>query len=123
MPDPKEPFNFATWLEEFAHGTTNKIASDRLTAVVQACEETGRKGSITIKIDVSTTRGLAEIRANVTVKKPEPAMPGQNFYVRADGALVDEDPKQLTLPAPKVIPVREVIHVHHTPQPATDEKG
>lgn len=113
----KEPFSFASWLEEFAHGTTHKIASERMQEIVKACEETGRKGSLTIKIDIGV---VAEVRANVTVKKPERPMPGATYYATTEGELVSEDPRQLSLPAPRVIdpaPVR-MIHVHHNPNPS-----
>lgn len=90
--------DFAQFLKEFAHGSTNQIATERLREVVAACQAIGAKGSITIKVSVDAKQGLAEIKAAISVKKPEPALPGACYYTTEDGALLDEDPRQLKLP-------------------------
>lgn len=107
----REPFNFATWLEELAKGSTNRIASERMAEVVKACQETGRKGSVTIKIDISAANGLAEVRAALSVKKPEPSLPGSSYYVDKGGELRDEDPRQLTLPAAKILDIAPIKNI------------
>jgi hypothetical protein len=99
-------FNFAQWLEEFGHGATNKVASERLAEIVKACELTGQKGQLTIKIAVGAAGGLAELRAAIAFKRPEAPLPGGTYYTTSDGNLVDEDPRQLTLPATKILDVQ-----------------
>lgn len=96
--DEAEEFDFADVIREFAHGSTNKVATERLREVVAACRETGSKGSITLKLSIDVKQGIAEIKAGLSVKKPEPALPGQCFYATDAGDLVDEDPRQLKLP-------------------------
>jgi hypothetical protein len=98
----QEEHDFADIVREFAHGSTNQVATQRLREVVKACRETGAKGSITLKLAIDSKQGIAEIKASLSVKKPEPALPGQCFYTTDDGALVDEDPRQMKLPT-KVI--------------------
>ncbi len=99
-PDPKTPEerDFSQFLAEFAHGSVNKTATDKLREVVAACTETGRKGSVTLKIDISSDGKLAEVRAHITCKKPEAALPGGVFFTTEEGELRDEDPRQLKLP-------------------------
>lgn len=104
--------DFADLIREFAHGTTNKIATERLREVVAACVATGSKGSITIKFSIDAKQGLAEVKAAISVKKPEPALPGSHYYTTESGDLRDEDPRQtklplakvLDIPAPKIVP-------------------
>lgn len=102
MPQPTVPqdaHDFADIIKEFAHGSTNKLATERLREIVRACIETGSKGSITLKLSVDVKQGIAEVKAALSVKKPEPGLPGQCFYTAEGGALLDEDPRQMKLPA------------------------
>jgi hypothetical protein len=94
---------FADFIREFAHGSTNRAATERLREVIAACMETGAKGSITIKFSIDTKQGLAEIKSAISVKKPEAGLPGGHYYATPDGRLHDEDPRQTKLPL-KVIP-------------------
>lgn len=93
-----EAFDFAEFLKEFGHGAPNTTATQRMREIVQACVATGRKGSITIKIDIAAHGGLAELRAAISCKKPEPQLPGSTYYTNETGELLNEDPRQLTLP-------------------------
>ena len=99
---PQDELNFSDIVREFAHGTTDKIATERLREVIKACRETGAKGSITLKLSIDTKHGLAEVRAAISVKKPETSLPGGHYWTTEDGNLRDEDPRQLKLPT-KVI--------------------
>lgn len=104
---PDDEFDFANFLAEFAKGTTNKVASERMRELVKACMEYGRKGTLTIKIDVGVAGGVAELRASVSTKKPDAALPGGIYFTTEDGALVEEDPRQMKLQMPaKVIDVQ-----------------
>jgi hypothetical protein len=117
--NPEGPtFDFATFLSEFGHGSTNKQASEKLQEIVRACRETGQKGALTIKISIDTSGGgantLAELRCSLSVKKPEPSLPGSTYYVTDGGALVDEDPRQMKLPG-KVLDLPNVRSIPSTP--------
>lgn len=108
-PDGDE-FNFADFLAEFGKGATNKVASQRMREIVKACTETGRKGAITIKIEVGAAGGVAELRAKISVTKPEPQLPGGVYFATDEGGLVEEDPRQMKLPAKilDIAPVRTI---------------
>lgn len=99
--DP-EAIEFADLIKEFAHGSTNRMATERLREIVKACRETGKKGAIKLTLGVSVNQGIVEVKAQITTTKPEPALPGACYYATDEGGLVDEDPRQLKLPA-KVI--------------------
>lgn len=103
---------FADFLAEFAKGSTNQMLTERMRDLVKACTETGNGGSITLKIAVKASRGVAELRAKVNVSKPEPALPGGAYFTTDDGALVDEDPRQLKLPVGKVIEMQPVKNIN-----------
>lgn len=90
--------DFSQFISEFAHGSVNKTATDKLREVVAACIETGQKGSVTIKINIGADGKLAELRAMISSKKPERGLPGQVFFTTEDGNLRDEDPRQMKLP-------------------------
>lgn len=109
-----EPFDFSTFLSEFGHGATNRVASERLQEIVQACAQTGRKGKLTVTIEVGAAGGIAELRAKISVTKPEPALPGGTYFATDTGSLVEEDPRQLKLPVGRVIetaPVRTITSI------------
>ncbi len=99
-----DDFNFSDFLAEFGRGVPNRIMSDRLREIVRACNETGSKGSITLKLEIGAKGGMAELRASITAKRPEPGLPGGHYFTTEDGGLVEEDPRQLKMPG-KIIDV------------------
>jgi hypothetical protein len=108
-----EDFDFSKFLEEFGHGATNKQASDRLRKLVKACQETGRKGNLVLRIEVAAGAGpgaLAELRASIKTTEPQPNLPGDTYYVTEDGALVTDDPRQQALPL-KAIPINPITSI------------
>ena len=92
-------FDFALWLQELGHGATNRQATEQLCKLVNACRETGKTGSLVITIKAGTSGGLAELSAAIKTTMPQPALPGGTYYVTEDGALVTEDPRQISMPA------------------------
>lgn len=114
-PDTEE-FSFADFIAEFGKGATNRVASERMREVIKACSETGRKGAITIKLEMGSVGGIAEVRAKISVTKPEPALPGGVYFTKDDGSLVEEDPRQLKLPVAKVIDIAPVRNINSNPQ-------
>jgi hypothetical protein len=85
---------FAELITDFGHGAVNRSLTDSMRAVVAACVDTGRKGSLTIKIDVKPEGKTVGLSVNVKSNKPEHALPGEIFYGTEDGGLTREDPKQ-----------------------------
>lgn len=106
-------FDFADFIKEFGHGAPNKQAGQRLQEIVQACTLTGRKGKLTMAIEVGAVGGIAELRCKISVTKPEPALPGGTYFATETGALVEEDPRQLKLPSKvlDVAPVRTITSI------------
>lgn len=106
-------FSFAEFITDLGHGATNKLASQRLRELVDACRTTGRKGTLTISIAVSMSgEGIAELRASIKTTRPEAPLPGGAYYVTDTGGLVTEDPRQASLPLPKVMAPSPVIQIN-----------
>lgn len=90
--------DFAELLTEFGHGAANRKLTDSLRELVAACKETGRKGSLTIKLAVKADGKMTSVGIDVKTTKPEHALPGEIFYATDDGGLTREDPRQRSLP-------------------------
>lgn len=99
-----EQFDFAEWLAGFGLGATNRQLSKLLRETVVACEATGKKGSVTLKIAIGSASGIAQLAAEIKVKRPEPALPGGSYYVTESGGLVEDDPRQQKLPVVSLPP-------------------
>lgn len=91
---------FSNFLEEIGHGQLNQVITERLHELVASCAESGEKGSITLTLTVEPEdKGrMAKIGAKLVTKKPEPKLMGGVFFAGSDGALHQEDPRQLSLP-------------------------
>jgi hypothetical protein len=100
---------FAEMLSNLQRGVVADEAATMLAKVTQAVQETGKKGTVTLKITVSPWKGNADI-VNVTgevdgrVPKPDPA--ASVFYPDTDGNLSRSDPNALAL-----FPERDVPEV------------
>lgn len=105
MATKTDDFDFATWLQEFGHGATNRQATELLRKLIPACQETGKAGSITLTIKVEAVAGLAELKASIKTTVPQSPLPGGSYYVTETGALVTEDPRQLSLPRKTLEPI------------------
>lgn len=113
------PATFHNFLEEFAHGAVNRRLTHRLTELVKACNETGEKGSLTIKISVAAKGSQAQVSIGVKTSKPEGALPGDMYFTDQDGKLHTEDPRQKKLPFKSIKPSR-VINL--TPMKPKDDE-
>jgi hypothetical protein len=100
-----DDFDFASWLQEFGHGATNKQATGLLQKLISACQETGKAGSIVLTIKVGAVGALAELKASIKTTVPQPELPGGSYYVTEAGALVTEDPRQTSMPRVVLEPV------------------
>ncbi|WP_428924977.1 hypothetical protein [Marinibacterium sp. SX1] len=89
-----EDLNFLTFLQSFRRGALISEADDRLAELVDALEERGGKGSLTMNMAVSVNKaGQIEINPTVTVKVPARAI-GTGIYWANHGRLSRSDPNQ-----------------------------
>lgn len=79
-------------------GAAARQADALLKDVVKAVEATGKKGSITIKLDIGKFKGgdtELEIKATLKHSVPVEDIPMGLYYPDKDGSLHREDPRQL----------------------------
>ena len=78
-----------------------------MAALVDAVRDTGRKGTITVKIDIGlASKGDAmtlKIGDSISVKAPQPERGDTIMYATADGRLSRRDPRQMDLDDLKVV--------------------
>ncbi len=104
---------FAAFLQEQRRGGLHGELTDRLAEVVQAVQEHGKPGSLTLKLSIKpngdgTTMTVSD---DISCKTPEPERGAAIFFADDDGNLLRHDPRQLE------IPVREV------PKPEAEPKA
>lgn len=109
--EDNEALDLADLIRDLGHGATNRLGTTRLREVLNACRTNpGKKGGIDLKIAmVANPDGIVELRASITTKKPEPALPGGAYFADQEGGLVTQDPRQTNLPLPKALPKSNVI--------------
>lgn len=84
-------------LRDIRKGRPVEEATQALADVVRAVDETGKDGSVTIKLTIKAAKhGGPEklILADVSCKKPIADIPGAIFFSDADGDLHRVDPNQ-----------------------------
>lgn len=100
--DDRQILPFAAALAQIGNGEAAARASRLLNELVTAVVATGKKGTLTIKIDVApfkkrtTTLDVTATSALNAPKGDDDAVSGIFFH--ADGNLRRDDPTQLTLP-------------------------
>lgn len=98
--DEAEATRFSDFLEEHNSGKSDNIASDALRRLVEAVRETGKKGSVTVKVDVAPLKdaeGMVTVTVNVAEKLPITPPRPAIFFTDDDGNLSRRDPSQRTL--------------------------
>ncbi|MHB0992646.1 MAG: hypothetical protein ACYC0M_15415 [Burkholderiales bacterium] len=74
------------------------LAGEKLAELVNAINDTGKAGSLSIKIDLKpSTAGALAVRGNVTIKKPARMPREALLWPTSDGNLLSEDPKQMKM--------------------------
>lgn len=101
MPDPtteRRTLPFADFLAEHNNGVGHRAAGEALQRLVAAVLDTGKKGSLTVKVSVATMDGadntlvtLVEVKETLPTAAPRPAV----FYADDEGNLTRSDPNQL----------------------------
>jgi len=92
---------FADTFREMAGGEVADDAAVQLAEVTAAVAATGRKGSLTIRIDVAPMKGVMDalsVTGAVTSKLPAPDARASIFYSDDAGNLVRDHPRQTMLP-------------------------
>lgn len=91
---------FADILLALNRGKTHAELSTGIQQLVAAVEDTQKKGSISLTIQVSPAKveGCLEVTEIVTVKSPSHNRAASLFYADDDHNLVREDPRQMQLP-------------------------
>lgn len=84
-------------LAEIRNGRMIEDFTERLGDLVEACEETGKVGTITLTIKIKPEAGLsgtvATVIDQIKASIPQPAVPPTPFYVQGR-TLLREDPGQ-----------------------------
>lgn len=98
-------------------------AGKRMDECVRAVRATGKKGSITITIDImpdKTDDRIIKMQPTIKAKIPEKGFSEGIFFVAPDGRLTKEDPAQLELLAERE---REGVRTLATGERALSEVG
>jgi hypothetical protein len=95
----KAPQMFSTFLLQHAKGRTHEELSKALQEVVLAARETGKAGSITLKLNIKslTDAEAFEVTDTVSVKVPTGARPKSLWFATDEGELTRDNPHQLAL--------------------------
>ena len=91
---------FSKTLNAINQGATETDASLRLKELVAAVAETGKKGSITLKLTIEQNKKnkrLIEVTAEVKAMIPAPPPPTATYLVR-DGVMLALEDTQMDLP-------------------------
>ena len=86
------------------YGALSDELTKELQRVVLACADTGRKGTLTLRLSIKPGKaGQLEIADAVSVKLPEPDRAVSLLFATPDGNLQREDPRQLSLEGVRVV--------------------
>lgn len=92
---------FSEQVSYMAKGSVNDEATEKLADLVKAVRTTGKKGSLTLKIEVSMLDKASEdamrLVGSVTAKLPELENPSTVMFSTHDGDLLRDDPEQMAL--------------------------
>lgn len=98
---------FASFLREQSGGQLHDELSSKLHELIEAIRETGKAGSISLKIDIKPIAGTdgrtLTVTDTVAAKLPKTERPKSIFFATDDGNLSRTDPRQ-----PVITGLREV---------------
>ena len=74
------------------------LASEKLAELVNAITNTGKAGSLTMKIELKpSTAGALAVRGDVKIKKPQRMPREALLWATPDGNLMADDPRQIKM--------------------------
>lgn len=89
---------FADVLSEVNRGVVADEAATKLAELVAAVQETGKKGTLKVLIEIAPVKGndtIVQVSGSVDARPPRPAAPTSFFYPDEDGNLSRNDPNTL----------------------------
>lgn len=92
-----KPDLFVHTLNNMDFGVTAEEASDEMAEVLQAVKDTGRQGTITVKLTIkpeSIQAGQVSITPEITSKAPQLPRDKSLLFMTPDNNLEREDPRQ-----------------------------
>jgi len=86
-------------------GDDDKDIAEQLREVVRACEETGKKGQVSIKINIAPGAKMVGLAFEIKTTKPRPSLQPAHFFSDQAGGLHKENPRQQNLgfDGPKIV--------------------
>jgi hypothetical protein len=101
--DETRPFD--EWFREHRKGQSVYEAGEVLRELVAAVANTGKKGSMTLKIDVTPEKqfGMSAVVVSdeITAKLPTPEKDSSLFFIDGQYDLVRHDPRQMSIHDPE----------------------
>jgi hypothetical protein len=94
------PDSFAAFLVQTNKGRTERELSEAMQKLVTAVEETGKPGTLTLRIDIkpqANTDGVVTVTDRVTVKAPQLERPNSIFFITKNAGLSRSDPNQRSI--------------------------
>ena len=99
---------FADFLREQSQGRTHEELSEQLHALIAAVTDTGKGGSLTLKLDIKPISAgdtsTLTVTDQIAVKAPKGDRPKSVFFVTGDGNLSRQDPRQLSFDGLREVP-------------------
>jgi hypothetical protein len=91
---------FCETLRQVRNGALETEMNDALQELVHEVERTGKKGSLTLTIEVQPAgEGKQFVNGATKAKLPSPTNQATLFYVKENGDLTRRDPRQPELPS------------------------
>ena len=90
--------SFDEMLRQLDGGSVTQDAAQGLREVVAACAKTGKAGSFTLTLKITSKNNVIEVAPNVDIKPPRAALNGAIFFADDKGGLHRSNPKQVDLP-------------------------
>lgn len=106
---------FAELLTILDHGVAHAEASRVLHDLVAAVRDSGKKGSMSIVLTVSSLKGSdaqVVVAAQVTAKPPKSEPAAAMFYLDEAGNLTRNDPRQLEMDGLRIVEPKPTKTVH-----------
>lgn len=99
--ETQSPDSFSTFVLNHSHGDFSRDASQQFNQLIDEVGITGKKGSITIKIDVAPGGGADSAQLSITdkidVKLPKPTRPSSVYFFDGNRDLSRDRPGYLTV--------------------------
>ena len=116
---------FADFIREHGHGRTHDELSEGMRDLIQKVKDTGRKGSVTLKITAEPMKKddrMVVVSDSLKLRLPEHDRPAAVWFVDRDGNLARNDPDQLAFESLKEVPPPAGVDVV-TGEVTSDYKG